>query len=437
MDKNMDNFSHKNIPTIGVVGLGYVGLPVAFHFSKKYSVIGYDVNKQRIEQLNKNFDWNKEISVEELESSSITFSSDASTLRKCNFIIIAVPTPVLEDRTPDLTFLEMASSIVGENLSKGTIVIYESTVFPGATEEVCIPKLEEASNLLVGKDFFVGYSPERINPGDTENTFNTISKIVSAQDLVTLEKIYNLYQSVINAPVYKAESIKVAEAAKVVENTQRDINIALMNELSYIFNKLGIDTLEVLQAAKTKWNFLHFAPGLVGGHCIGVDPYYLIHKAKEVGYFPKFISSAREVNDEMPSFIMNSLEKILEEKSIKKTESVITILGVTFKQNVPDIRNSKSIELIKMLQDKSYLLQVCDPHACPDKFFKETGVILTPIRELKKSDVVILSVPHKEFYNLSIKDYSSLLKNSTGIILDIKGVLHPLDVPTTIDLWRL
>lgn len=418
---------------IGVVGLGYVGLPVAIGFSKEYKVIGFDINEDRIRSLSQFYDYTHEISEEQLREASIKFTTNEKELGICNFIIVAVPTPISVNHEPDLTYLKTASTILGKNLTTGTIIVYESTVFPGATEEVCLPILEKESGLEAGSDFHVGYSPERINPGDKDHTFQTINKIVAAQDEATLAKIHSLYQRVISAEVYKAASIKVAEAAKIIENTQRDINIALMNEISLIFNKLGINTHEAIEAASTKWNFTPYYPGLVGGHCIGVDPYYLIHKSKSVGYTPKFLESAREINDYMPEYIVQILlEQItIQKKSIKDLD--ITVLGVTFKQNIPDMRNSKALEIVEKLKNSNINVQVCDPHVDQNHFKDE----LLDLQQLEKCDVLILAVPHKIFTSLPVSTFQSLLKEDKGIIFDIKGALNKDEFGKDITLWSL
>lgn len=332
---------------IGIVGLGYVGLPVAVAFGKEHQIVGFDINENRISTLKQKIDYTNEVTTEELEEASIEFTSDASKLKKTDFIIVAVPTPINEHNQPDLTPLVKASEEVGKNLSKGTIVVFESTVYPGATEEVCIPVLERFSGMKCGMDFFVGYSPERINPGDKKHTFTTIIKVVSGQNPEVLEIVADTYASVVKAGVHRASSIKVAEAAKVIENTQRDVNIALMNELALIFDRLGIDTTEVLEAAGTKWNFLNFSPGLVGGHCIGVDPYYLTYKAQAVGYQPDVILAGRRINDELGKFIARTLVKKLIKAGIVVQGATVTVLGLTFKENVPDLRNSKVIDVKK------------------------------------------------------------------------------------------
>jgi len=408
---------------IAVVGLGYVGLPVAVAFGEKYPVVGFDVNEHRIETLKKNVDYTGEVSAEELKKARIKYTTSAEKLKDCNFIIVTVPTPISKSKRPDLSYLIKASETVGQNLQAGAVVVYESTVYPGATEEVCIPVLEKFSRLKAGRDFFVGYSPERINPGDKEHTFKNIIKVVSGQDENTLEIIADIYGSVVEAGVYRALSIKVAEAAKVIENIQRDLNIALMNELAVIFDRLGIDTNEVLKAASTKWNFLSFTPGLVGGHCIGVDPYYLTHKAESLGYHPQVILAGRRVNDSMGQFIAASLVKQMASNNINVPGSRVSVLGLTFKENVPDLRNSKVVDLINELKEFGIKVQVTDPLANPDEAEREYGVKLSAIEELPAADAVVLAVPHKEYLEMGWQGTLSLLRDGQGVVVDIKSVL--------------
>jgi len=408
---------------IAVVGLGYVGLPVAVAFGQKYPVVGFDVNEHRIETLKKNVDYTGEVSAEELKKARIKYTTSAEKLKDCNFIIVTVPTPISKSKRPDLSYLIKASETVGQNLQAGAVVVYESTVYPGATEEVCIPVLEKFSRLKAGRDFFVGYSPERINPGDKEHTFKNIIKVVSGQDENTLEIIADIYGSVVEAGVYRALSIKVAEAAKVIENIQRDLNIALMNELAVIFDRLDIDTNEVLKAASTKWNFLSFTPGLVGGHCIGVDPYYLTHKAESLGYHPQVILAGRRVNDSMGQFIAASLVKQMASNNINVPGSRVSVLGLTFKENVPDLRNSKVVDLINELKEFGIKVQVTDPLANPDEAEREYGVKLSAIEELPAADAVVLAVPHKEYLEMGWQGTLSLLRDGQGVVVDIKSVL--------------
>ncbi|MED3764561.1 nucleotide sugar dehydrogenase [Ureibacillus sp. FSL K6-8385] len=422
---------------IAVVGLGYVGLPVAVAFGKKGRIIGFDINEHRINTLKQGIDYTKEVESQDLLEADIDFTNDPSRLREADFIIVAVPTPITETKQPDLTPLIKASETVGSNLQKGAIVVYESTVYPGATEEVCVPVLEKASGLKAGVDFFVGYSPERINPGDKEHTFTKITKVVSGQNDEVLEIIAGVYGSVVEAGVYRASSIKVAEAAKVIENTQRDLNIALMNELAIIFDKLGIDTAEVLEAAGTKWNFLPFTPGLVGGHCIGVDPYYLTHKAESVGYHPEVILAGRRINDNMGKFIATSLVKQMIHKNMPIQGARVTVLGLTFKENVPDLRNSKVIDVIRELQEFGVEVQVTDALADKDEAVREYGIELVDYDKLIPADAVVLAVPHDEYVEKGWEQFDRLLKHGKGIVVDIKSKLEKETCPTNITLWRL
>jgi len=422
---------------IAVVGLGYVGLPVAVAFGKKGRIIGFDINEHRINTLKQGIDYTKEVESQDLLEADIDFTNDPSRLCEADFIIVAVPTPITETKQPDLTPLMKASETVGSNLQKGAIVVYESTVYPGATEEVCVPVLEKASGLKAGVDFFVGYSPERINPGDKEHTFTKITKVVSGQNDEVLEIIAGVYGSVVEAGVYRASSIKVAEAAKVIENTQRDLNIALMNELAIIFDKLGIDTEEVLEAAGTKWNFLSFTPGLVGGHCIGVDPYYLTHKAESVGYHPEVILAGRRINDNMGKFIATSLVKQMIHKNMPIQGAKVTILGLTFKENVPDLRNSKVIDVIRELQEFGVEVQVTDALADKDEAVREYGIELVDYDKLIPADAVVLAVPHDEYVEKGWEQFDRLLKHGNGIVVDIKSKLEKETCPANITLWRL
>ncbi|MFC3883546.1 nucleotide sugar dehydrogenase [Bacillus songklensis] len=428
----LKNFNRK----IGVVGLGYVGLPVALSLSNKFPVVGFDINPKRIQTLKENIDYTGEVSKEELKRAPISYTENPKELEECNFIIVTVPTPIDDTKRPDLKPLISASKTVGDHLQKGTIVVYESTVYPGATEEVCIPILEKQSGLKAGADFFVGYSPERINPGDKEHTFQNIVKVVSGQDEKTKEAIAEIYGSVVNE-VYQAPSIKVAEASKVIENTQRDLNIALMNELAIIFERMGLDTAEVLKAAGTKWNFLRFSPGLVGGHCIGVDPYYLTFKAESIGYHPEVILAGRRINDTMGQFVVLALLKLMIQKGTAVQGSVVTVLGLTFKENVPDIRNTKVIDIIHELQQFGIKVQVADPLADPEEVKKEYGLTLCPFHDLQPSHAIILAVPHKQYMEMNWEDLGSLLIDCQGVLVDIKSVLPQDSRPNSIELWRL
>ncbi|RKN85653.1 nucleotide sugar dehydrogenase [Paenibacillus ginsengarvi] len=422
---------------IGVVGLGYVGLPVAVAFGERKTIVGFDINPNRIATLKQGWDYTGEVTDEELKAASITFTSDPTALSDCDFIIIAVPTPIDEAKKPDLTPLIKASETVGRHMRNGTIVVYESTVYPGTTEEVCVPALEKHSGFKAGVDFFVGYSPERINPGDRNHTFKKIVKVVSGQDEETLDVVATVYGSVVEAGVYRAPTVKVAEAAKVIENTQRDLNIALMNELAIIFDKLNIDTSEVLKAAGTKWNFLPFLPGLVGGHCIGVDPYYLTHKAESVGYHPQVILAGRRINDSMSQFIATSLVKQIILTGVPVQGSVVTVLGVTFKENVPDIRNSKVADIVKELCEFGVRVQVSDPLADSKEVQHEYGLELVPLDGLEPADAILLAVPHHAFTDMGWNNITAILKQGSGVVADVKSVLDASSCPDQIKLWRL
>jgi len=426
---------HKRI--VSVVGLGYVGLPVAVAFGAISRTIGFDINAQRLSELRAGHDRTNEVDPKDLQATDIFFTDDIAQLAQADFHIVAVPTPVDEAHQPDLSPLERASETVGKALKKGDIVVYESTVYPGVTEEVCVPILERVSGLKCGPDFTVGYSPERINPGDKEHIFTKITKVVSGQDAATLDVVADVYSSVVTAGVYRAASIKVAEAAKVIENTQRDLNIALMNEFALIFDRIGIDTLEVLEAAGTKWNFLNFRPGLVGGHCIGVDPYYLTYKAEILGYIPQVILSGRRINDNMAAYVGQQTIKQMIHAGHPVAGSTVTILGLTFKENCPDLRNSKVIDVIKELQEFGVKIQVCDPHADPEEALHEYGLVLTPIAELLPATAIIFAVGHKEFMGWSIFDLRKLL-SERPVVIDVKGVCDPVAVVDAgIKFWRL
>ncbi|MFZ4404987.1 MAG: nucleotide sugar dehydrogenase [Pseudobdellovibrionaceae bacterium] len=409
--------------TFSVIGLGYVGLPVAVAFGQKHSVIGFDINEKRISQLKKFEDRTKEVSSEELKISKIQYTSNKEDLKAATFHIIAVPTPIDKHNNPDLTPMFKASESVGSILKKGDIVVYESTVYPGVCEEECLPILEKKSGLKGGVDFKIGYSPERINPGDKEHTFTKILKIVSAQDAESLDRVAQAYASVVTAGVYKASSIKVAEAAKVIENTQRDVNIALVNELSLIFDKMGIDTNAVIDAASTKWNFIKFRPGLVGGHCIGVDPYYLTFKAQELGYHPQVILSGRRINDGMGKYIAEKCVKEIIHAGHAVKGSVVTVLGLTFKEDCPDTRNSKVFDIIRELKDYGIDVQAFDPVADPDEIIHEMNIETTPFERLKKSHAIIAAVKHKEFYELGPKIFNNLVEPQS-VLIDVKGMFN-------------
>ena len=425
------------IRKISVIGLGYVGLPVAVAFGQASNVIGFDIDQTRIDALTNGIDKTGEVEPSEFLTTNIHFTSELTDLAKANFHIVAVPTPIDSSKKPDLTPLISASKTVGAILKKNDIVVYESTVYPGATEEDCASILEEVSGLECGKEFFLGYSPERINPGDKKHTFKTIKKVVSAQDEDTLEIVAAIYSSVVDAGVFKAASIKVAEAAKVIENTQRDLNIALMNELAVLFKRMDIDTHDVLEAAGTKWNFLSFEPGLVGGHCIGVDPYYLTHKSELLGYSPEVILSGRKINDSMGKFIVDSLIENLKTSDKFLDDVVVTILGITFKENVPDIRNSRVIDIINELRTHPVTIQVCDPCAEPEDVENEYQINLIEHEALQRSDAVIFAVPHDDFIAKNWDGISGLLHPEGGIVYDVKSILERRNKPGNVKLFRL
>ncbi len=411
---------------ISLVGLGYVGMPIAVAFAKKVGVIGFDLNKAKIDLYKQGVDPTNEVGDDAIKATTVEFTADESRLKDAKFHIVAVPTPVSQDHMPELTPVEKASEIVGRNLAKGSIVVYESTVYPGVTEEVCIPILERESGLKCGIDFKVGYSPERINPGDKVHTLETIVKIVSGMDEETLDEVAKVYELVVEAGVHRAESIKVAEAAKVIENSQRDMNIAFMNELSIIFNKMGIDTKAVLEAAGTKWNFLKFSPGLVGGHCIGVDPYYLTYKAEMIGYHSQVILSSRRVNDDMGKYVGENIVKklISAEKPIKNAK--VAILGLTFKENCPDTRNSKVVDIIRELEEYGIKPLVCDPVADAKEAWAHYGIELVPMDSLENLDAVVIAVAHDKFKQLSNADIDKMFaksENDKKVIVDVKGIL--------------
>ncbi|SFD87005.1 UDP-N-acetyl-D-galactosamine dehydrogenase [Lentibacillus persicus] len=422
---------------IAVVGLGYVGLPVAVAFGKQKNIIGFDIKEERIADLQQGYDMTNEVDPDDLQQASIEFTSKPADLNKAEFIIVSVPTPITENRQPDLTPLLKASETIGQNLAKGTTVVYESTVYPGATEEDCVPVLEKASGLKYGEDFFVGYSPERINPGDKQHTFTSITKVVSGQNNEVLDTIAEVYGSVVKAGIHKASSIKVAEAAKVIENTQRDLNISLMNELAVIFEKLDIDTSEVLAAAGTKWNFLNFSPGLVGGHCIGVDPYYLTHKAQKVGHHPEVILAGRKTNDNVGKHIATSLIKQMIKKNMPIQGSTVTVLGFTFKENVPDLRNTRVIDIVKELEDYDINVQITDAYADPHEAYEEYEIDLVSYNELKPAEAVVFAVPHEAYLEKGWGMFDYLLKHGKGIVFDAKSKLDKEDCPENICLQRL
>jgi UDP-N-acetyl-D-galactosamine dehydrogenase len=410
---------------IAVVGLGYVGLPLAISFAKKISVIGFDIDSDKIQSYKNGIDVTNEVGNTALLESSILFTDDPNMLKEAKFLIIAVPTPINVDKTPDLLYVVNASKLVGKNLSKGSIVVYESTVYPGVTEEICIPILEETSGLLCGRDFKVGYSPERINPGDKIYRLENIKKIVSGMDNFSLEEITRIYELIIEAGVHKVSNIKTAEAAKVAENSQRDINIAFMNELSMIFDKMGIDTFEVIDAMNTKWNALGFYPGLVGGHCIGVDPYYFIYKAEKLGYHSQIILAGRKINDDMPRFVVEAMMKkmILANKLVVKSK--IFIMGITFKEDCNDLKNSKVEDLVKLLREYGIEPDLVDPIADEKETMKIYGKELIPMYKVKNADCIVFAVPHSKFKNLSYEDIDLMYKpipNNKRIIIDVRRI---------------
>ena len=421
---------------IGVIGLGYVGLPVAVAFARHGTpVIGFDIDAGRIAELREGKDRTNEVEAQDLRHASLRYTSDSKDLTRADFYIVTVPTPIDEARRPDLRAMLGASETVGRSLKKGDIVVYESTVYPGATEEDCVPVLEKYSGLVAGRDFFVGYSPERINPGDKQHRFETIKKVVAGQNADTLETVAAVYGSVVVAGIHKAPSIKVAEAAKVIENTQRDLNIAFMNELSAICHALAIDTSDVLTAAQTKWNFLPFTPGLVGGHCIGVDPYYLTHRAEKAGYHPQVILAGRRINDGVGQRIAQECIRLLMKSAIQPRR--VTVLGLTFKENVPDIRNSKVVDIIQELQSFGVEVQVHDPLAIDAHARHEYGLTLVPEAALRPADAVILAVPHAPYLEAGWPMMSRLLRDGVGLVIDVKAKLDRNNVPPRVQLWRL
>jgi UDP-N-acetyl-D-galactosamine dehydrogenase len=428
----------KRTRSIAVVGLGYVGLPIAVEFGKQVPVIGFDINKNKVDELRRGLDRTGEVSEDDLRSAQVQFTSEPTELKSADFIIVAVPTPINESLQPDLRALRMCSETIGSNMSPGTIVVYESTVYPGVTEEVCLPILEKKSGMKAGLDFKVGYSPERINPGDKEHTLAKIVKVVSAQDPESLEIVAETYGMVVKAGIHRAASIKVAEAAKVIENTQRDLNIALMNELALIFHRLDIDTKAVLDAAGTKWNFLKFSPGLVGGHCIGVDPYYLTAKAESVGYHPQVILSGRRINNGMGKFVAEQTMKLLSQLSRSANELSVGVLGLTFKENVPDLRNSKVPDIIRELREYGVKVLVHDPLAEHEEAVAEYGIHLTDWKQLKGLDGLVLAVAHKPYVQMDVTELLKPLRScDNGVLIDVKSVLNPGQIPGALRYWRL
>ena len=421
---------------IAVIGLGYVGLPVAVAFARSGApVVGFDIDPERVRELHAGRDRTREVAPADLRHPSVTFTADPAELKRADFFIVTVPTPIDDARRPDLAALRQASQTVGKAMRKGAIVVYESTVYPGATEEDCVPVLEEASGLKVGREFGVGYSPERINPGDAEHRFETIKKVVAGQNAETLDVIAAVYGSVVTAGIHRAPSIKVAEAAKVIENTQRDLNIALMNELSAICHLIGIDTGDVLAAAQTKWNFLPFTPGLVGGHCIGVDPYYLTHRAEKAGYHPEVILAGRRINDGVGQRVAREcLYRMMRNGPAGR---LVTVLGLTFKENVPDVRNSKVIDIVSELRSFGAGVQVHDPLADAGEVRHEYGIELMARDAIAPADAVVLAVPHQAYLTDGWRGVVPLLKNGRGIVIDVKARLDRAKTPEGVELWRL
>ena len=425
---------------LSLVGLGYVGMPIAVAFARKIKVVGFDLNAAKIDLYKSGIDPTNEVGNDVIKNTAVEFTADAAKLKEAKFHIVAVPTPVNDDHTPDLSPVEGASRILGQNLTKGSVVVFESTVYPGVTEDICVPILEQESGLKCGVDFKVGYSPERINPGDKVHRLETITKIVSGMDEETLDVVARVYELVVEAGVYRAESIKVAEAAKVIENSQRDINIAFMNELSIIFNKMGIDTKSVLAAAGTKWNFLNFQPGLVGGHCIGVGPYYLTYKAEELGYHSQIILSGRRINDDMGKYVAENLVKNLIKADIPVKSAKVAILGFTFKENCPDTRNTKIIDIYNELREYGITAKVTDDNADADEAKRLYGITFTPMKEIKNCDAVILAVAHESYKQLEMDDLSALYADNgkKKVLTDLKGVLDRKEYENAGYLyWRL
>lgn len=425
---------------ISLVGLGYVGMPIAVAFARKVKVVGFDLNAAKIDLYKNGIDPTNEVGNEVIKNTKVEFTADPSKLKEAKFHIVAVPTPVNDDHTPDLSPVEGASKILGQNLTKGSIVVFESTVYPGVTEDICVPILEQESGLKCGVDFKIGYSPERINPGDKVHRLETITKIVSGMDAETLEEVANVYELVVEAGVHRAESIKVAEAAKVIENSQRDINIAFMNELSIIFNKMGIDTKSVLEAAGTKWNFLKFAPGLVGGHCIGVDPYYLTYKAEELGYHSQIILAGRRINDDMGKYVAESVVKKLIAADLAVKNAKVAILGFTFKENCPDTRNTKVIDIYNELKEYGITPMVVDTTADAAEAKRLYGISFADMKDVKNMDAVIIAVAHNAFLEIDRQQLDSFFNpdNKVKVVADIKGLYNRKDFEGEgYSYWRL
>lgn len=438
MFKNLYSNLVEHKEKLSLVGLGYVGMPIAVAFAKKINVVGFDLNAAKINLYKNGIDPTREVGDEAIKASTVEFTAEETKLREAKFHIVAVPTPVNDDHTPDLSPVEGASEILGRNLTKGSIVVFESTVYPGVTEDVCVPILERESGLKCGVDFKIGYSPERINPGDKVHRLETIKKIVSGMDAETLDVVAKVYELVVEAGVHRAESIKVAEAAKVIENSQRDINIAFMNELSIIFNKMGIDTQSVLKAAGTKWNFLNFYPGLVGGHCIGVDPYYLTYKAEMLGYHSQIILSGRRINDDMGKYVAENVVKnlIAADKAVRNAR--VAILGFTFKENCPDTRNSKIIDIVNELREYGIEPMIADPTADADEAKRLYGIEFVDMNTMKNMDAVVLAVAHSEFKALTMADIDAMFGEGEKVLVDVKGLLNRKEYEEAgYSYWRL
>ena len=433
----LKNIVDNHLAEIAVIGLGYVGLPLAVAFAQKYKTIGFDVNAGKVEKYKQGRDVTGEVGDARLQSADIHLTSEPKDISRADIIIIAVPTPIDVARTPDFSPLISASTLVGGQMKRGCCVVYESTVYPGATEEVCVPVLEECSGLAFGKDFTVGYSPERINPADKVHRLETIVKVVSGSDADTLDALDALYSSIITAGTHRAPSIKVAEAAKVIENSQRDINIAFVNEISMIFDRLGIDTAEVLKAAGTKWNFLNFTPGLVGGHCIGVDPYYLSYKAQQVGYYPQIILAGRRINDGMGAYVASQTVKKLIAAGIPVNGAKALVLGLTFKENVGDVRNTKVVDIINELESYGIDANVADPYADKQECFKEYGIMLGEIEDTLPVDVIICAVGHDQYKSIPLAEMKKWFTGS-GVLIDVKGIYSEKEaLKNSISYWRL
>lgn len=422
-----------------VIGLGYVGMPIAVSFAKHIDVVGFDINKHKIDLYKSGIDPTDEVGNQAIKDSTMVFTNDESQIRTAKFHIVAVPTPINQDKTPDLNPVEQSSKILGRNLTRGSIVVYESTVYPGVTEDICIPILEKESGLKNGIDFKVGYSPERINPGDKVNTLENIVKIVSGQDEESLNEIAKVYELVIKAGIHRASSIKVAEAAKVVENSQRDINIAFMNELAMVFDRMGIDTKEVVEAMNTKWNALRFTPGLVGGHCIGVDPYYFVYEAERLGYHSQIVLSGRKINDGMGKFIADKIIKKLIQSDVVVRKAKVSILGITFKENCPDTRNTKVFDVIQELRTYGIEPVVVDPVADPGEVKHEYGITLGSMDDIKNSDALVFAVAHQEFKAMNLNEIKTLFKNPNELLLiDVKSMFNLKELKNSnFKYWRL